>query len=192
MGFSAMLAEEYNTNCINFTQQRFGLMNHGIPPHRQALDANYHLLTNIILKVNLFLSFLKLYYQNRVIYMKWSKLLAILIIIVSLASCEYHYKQKAKKTIDKYMQKILYNPDSYHPIQYYAPARINITKERADIANSIEKDRNMKPFDGWVMAVTIEAITKNGVKSVQGANFYLNPSCDSIISSDVALYFRKD
>ncbi len=30
-------ATEYNINCINFTQQRFGLMNHGIPAQQKAL-----------------------------------------------------------------------------------------------------------------------------------------------------------
>jgi hypothetical protein len=38
MGFSAMLAEEYIINCINFTQQRFGLKNHGISAQQKALD----------------------------------------------------------------------------------------------------------------------------------------------------------
>ena len=37
MGFSAMLAEEYIINCINFTQQRFGLTNHGISAPQKAL-----------------------------------------------------------------------------------------------------------------------------------------------------------
>jgi hypothetical protein len=37
MGFSAMLAEEYKINCINFTQQRFGLNIHGISAQQKAL-----------------------------------------------------------------------------------------------------------------------------------------------------------
>jgi hypothetical protein len=37
MGFSAMLAEEYNIIFINFTQQQFGLTNHGISAQQKAL-----------------------------------------------------------------------------------------------------------------------------------------------------------
>jgi len=37
MGFSAMLADEYIFICINFTQQRFGLTNHGISAQQKAL-----------------------------------------------------------------------------------------------------------------------------------------------------------
>jgi hypothetical protein len=35
-------AAEYNLNYINFTQQQFGLTNHGIPAQQQALNVMRH------------------------------------------------------------------------------------------------------------------------------------------------------
>jgi len=43
-GLSAMLAAEYNINCINFTQLRFGLNDHEISAQQRALTIVYNLI----------------------------------------------------------------------------------------------------------------------------------------------------
>ncbi|UAY52096.1 hypothetical protein [Ferruginibacter albus] len=88
------------------------------------------------------------------------------------------------------MQKNLAYPDSYKQKRAYPIVRMHITQKDADLANTLP-GRDEKAFDGWVMAVDIEAKNINGMKDEQAADFSLNCSCDSVVSSDVAPYFFK-
>ncbi len=125
-------------------------------------------------------------------WLKDWKFTSLIIASALLVSCESYNQQSAEKAIDRFIRMKFFSPSSYHPKHYYAPQRIKISKEDANTVNSIFSDRNAKAFNGWGMAVDIEALTKNGIKREQSATFYLNLSCDSVISSDVALYFYKN
>lgn len=116
-------------------------------------------------------------------------LIKILFVLCALASCGNHDPSKLEKAVERHMQGILYKPETFHPIRYYEPQRMEITKEDAEAAEAINPGTT--PFNGWIVAVDMEAIDTNGVKGIQGAKFWLNVACDSVLYSDVALQFRK-
>ena len=112
-------------------------------------------------------------------------------LMILVSSCDYNHIT-AQKTINDYMEQNLLRPSTYNAHFDYSPSRIKITKKDAELVNSSLKDRNVEPFDGWCITVNISADDKNGIKREQCANFYLNKTCDSVISTDVVSSICKE
>ena len=112
-----------------------------------------------------------------------------MLAFCALASCGGYGRSKMEKAVENHMKVVLHKPETFRATRYYEPQRLEITADDVEAIKAINPEAT--PFNGWQVAVDMEAVDTNGNKSTQAANFWLNVDGDSVLYSDVAGHFRK-
>ena len=129
--------------------------------------------------------------NSQSLFIAYKSIIGLGMALLVLSSCNQFDKSNSEIAIKKYVQRTFYQPETYNAVRYFPPREMKVSTDPKDRNNSsLSEDKN-KIVDGWAIAVNISAMTRNGELNSQGASFYLNAKCDSVIFSDVAPQFLK-
>jgi hypothetical protein len=90
------------------------------------------------------------------------KYTCLILIPIAVISRTNFKREKAEKALSRYVHENFIYPASYKKILYYPAMRIETSEEDANAVNSILSDRNVKAFNGWGIAVDIQALNSFG------------------------------